>query len=322
MAKKKPLESGLAGATLENRQKIDLVKDFSKDLQSKIIEYAIKRINNGYSEKGVKSYLYNLRNLARNGADLHYPENVKATITKMKVSNRTKDILAGAYGSFLRFLGESWEKPKYVFSEKMPFIPLESEIDQLISGCSKTISTFLKVCKDTGARKGEIANLKWTDVDFQRQIIAINEPEKGSNSRQIKVSLECIKMIDKLLRKRDRIFNINSVERQFFRQRKKVSRKLESERIRRIGFHTLRHWKATTTYHKTLDIRHVQYLLGHKNILNTVRYINIEKTIFQENSDEFHVKVARTMEEARKLLGQGYKHALDIDGVKLLTKRK
>jgi len=47
-------------------------------------------------------------------------------------------------------------------------------------------------------------------------------------------------------------------------------------------------------YHRTKDIMHVKYLLGHRNIRNTLIYLNLEATIFQEGSDEFHIKVAET----------------------------
>ena len=45
----------------------------------------------------------------------------------------------------------------------------------------------------------------------------------------------------------------------------------------RIGFHILRHWKATIEYHKTKDILHVKKLLGRKRVENTEIYIDIEQ---------------------------------------------
>jgi hypothetical protein len=35
-----------------------------------------------------------------------------------------------------------------------------------IAGCSKTVATFLQVLKEIGARRGEIARLEWSGIDF------------------------------------------------------------------------------------------------------------------------------------------------------------
>jgi integrase len=88
----------------------------------------------------------------------------------------------------------------------------------------------------------------------------------------------------------------------FYQQRKRIARKLNNPRILKIGLHTFRHWKGTMEYHKTRDLLHVQAVLGHKDIKSTMVYINIEDALFQSNSGEFHVKTAKTIEEATKLI--------------------
>lgn len=92
--------------------------------------------------------------------------------------------------------------------------------------------------------------------------------------------------------------------------------------LKQTTFHTLRHWKATNEYHKTHDPKHVQALLGHRSSLSTDRYITIEQAIFNDVNDEFHVKVASTIEEATGLLEVGFEYVTDMDGKKLFRKRK
>jgi len=75
-------------------------------------------------------------------------------------------------------------------------------------------------------------------------------------------------------------------------------------------------------YHKTKDILHVKEVLGHKNINNTLIYINLERAVFKTGNDEFHVKVVDTLEEACKLLEVGFGYVTDMDGKKLFRKRK
>jgi len=89
-----------------------------------------------------------------------------------------------------------------------------------------------------------------------------------------------------------------------------------------MTFHTFRHFKATTAYHKTKDIVSVQQRLGHKDIENTMIYIAIEQTLFQKTSDEFTVKVAETEEETVKLLEVGFEYVGNILGVEMFKKRK
>ena len=111
----------------------------------------------------------------------------------------------------------------------------------------------------------------------------------------------------------------------FAEAKKRLAKKLNNPRLLRITFHTFRHWKATVEYHKTKDILHVQELLRHKNIRNTLIYITIEKGLYREQSaDEFHVKVAKNVEEAVKLIEVGFEYVTGNynDGGKIFRKRK
>jgi len=80
--------------------------------------------------------------------------------------------------------------------------------------------------------------------------------------------------------------------------------------------------KGTMEYHKTKDILHVKELLGHKNINNTLIYINLERAVFKTSNDEFTVRAVNTLEEACKLLEVGFEYVTDINGKKLFRKRK
>jgi len=63
-------------------------------------------------------------------------------------------------------------------------------------------------------------------------------------------------------------------------------------------------------------------MLGHKNIKNTLKYIQLEEAIFKENNDEFVCKTAKNVEEAKTLVEVGFAHVCDIEGVTLFKKRK
>jgi len=103
---------------------------------------------------------------------------------------------------------------------------------------------------------------------------------------------------------------------------KRLAYKLGNPRLNRITFHRFRHWKATTLCHKTKDILYVMNFLGHKNIKNTLIYIQLEEALFKRENEEFICKAAKTVEESKKLVETGFDYIRENEGIKLFRKRK
>ena len=93
---------------------------------------------------------------------------------------------------------------------------------------------------------------------------------------------------------------------------------VNNPRLLQITFQTLRHFKATMEYHRTKDILYVMQLLGHRSIKNTLIYTHL---INFEN-DQYICKVASTIEEAKKLIENGFEYVTDVDDMKLFRVRK
>ena len=108
----------------------------------------------------------------------------------------------------------------------------------------------------------------------------------------------------------------------FNRQRKRIASKLKNPRLRKITFHTLRHFKGTMEYHKTKDILHVMQTLGHKNIKNTEIYITVENSLFTPENSEYHATVAHSEQEETKLIEAGFEHVNNRGELALYRKRK
>jgi len=293
------------------------------DNAGKIVSFLWEMKQNGAKDITLKTWSFQLQKLAKH-TDLT-PESVKEYLAKTTDwSDATKKSVVTIYGCFLKYCGITWEPPKYKAPDKLHFIPTEAEIDSLIAGSGKVLSAFLQFLKETGARGGEAANTKWKDVDFERKIVHIT-PEKGSKARILPISNTLIDMLNRLPKNHDeKIFaTFSSLRSNFHDIRKGVIFKLQNPRLKDIHLHTFRHWKATMEYHKTKDILHVQQILGHRNIECTMIYITLEKALFQNTSEDYTSRIARTDEELCELVNAGFEYVTDtMGGAKLFRKRK
>jgi hypothetical protein len=103
-------------------------------IKGKIIDFAWKLKREGYSKSTIFNFGSLLRNLVNKGANLADSESVKDVIARQESwSLSTKRLMVAAYNCFARMNGITWDPPRYKPTGKLPFIPLESEIDALIA---------------------------------------------------------------------------------------------------------------------------------------------------------------------------------------------
>jgi integrase len=255
-----------------------------------ILSFGLWEEKQGYRPATTRCAVEALKSLSRR-VNLFDTDAVKGFLAKAKVSDGRKERLSNDLARFYRFRDIPFDKPRYRNVEKLLFVPLESEVKQLISGMGQKTGTFLELLRETGMRCGEAWNLKWVDFDFERSAVNV-AAEKNSKPRQLKISSRLVAMVNRLPRKsvylfreteQDPIASFHGARRNFEGQRKRLAIKLQNPRLMQIHFHTLRHFKATLEYHKTKDILHVMQLLGHKNIRNTLVYTHLVNW----QSDEF-----------------------------------
>jgi integrase len=293
--------------------------------KGKIVEFAWWMQKQGYAPETILNRGYMLKRLVALGADLANPESVKEILAQQKWTESYKAINVDAYNLFLKWQGLTWEQPRYRITTPMAFIPTEKELDDFIAAATKTKSIFLQGLKDTGCDPGELGALRWIDVNTETRTVTVNFPVKGHNKRVIAVSEQFLRKIGSLPRHSERVFNYRAIRENFFLQRKVIARKLENPRILEISFTTFRHWKGTMEFHKTKDLLHVQRLLGHKKIDNTLIYIDYEKAVYGDtNAEEFTSRVAANTQEACSLIEAGFEYVTGEynDGGKIFRKRK
>jgi integrase len=280
----------------------------------------------GYAPSTLQGSVSGLKGIARH-VDLSNQTDVLDYLRTLDCTASRKERLVTYLARYYDWKHLPFTPPRYKRINKLPYVPLETEIDQLISSMGRKMACFLQVLKETGARPGEAWNLKWIDINPETATLTINEPEKGSNPRQFKISTRLLSMLNTLPKSYFFVFrnpaidclnSMNCWRHYFSRRRRLVAEKLANPRLRMINFKSFRHWKATTEYHRTKDILHVMRLLGHKNIRNTLIYTHL----VQFESDEYVCKVANTLDECTQLVEAGFDFVTDLQGCKLFRKRK
>ncbi|MEM2419862.1 MAG: tyrosine-type recombinase/integrase [Candidatus Bathyarchaeia archaeon] len=224
----------LATAIKESEKRaVGATEQTAAGVKGKILEFAWWMKKQGYADATIEGRVQILKRLVRLGADLWNPESVKDVIARQKWSEGRKFNAIVAYTTFLQMHGLSWQPPRCRRIRKLPFIPLEAEIDQLIAACSRKISAFLQLLKETGMRSGEAWQLKWTDLDLANNTVRVT-PEKGSEPRIFKISNKLAAMLSALPRNSERIFgphSLKTLRRLFQKQRKRIAQKLGNPRL-------------------------------------------------------------------------------------------
>ena len=86
----------------------------------------------GYSENTLGPIGRRLRNLAKH-VNLEEPERVKEFIARADWSNGYKENMVNAYNHYAAFHEYSWKKARYQRAFSIKKLPLESDIDLVIS---------------------------------------------------------------------------------------------------------------------------------------------------------------------------------------------
>lgn len=172
-------------------------------------------------------------------------------------------------------------------------LTLEEE-SKLLSACEhpkrRHLIPLIIALLDTGARKGEMLKLVWSDVDFERRLITF----RALNTKTLQTRR--VAMTERLFRefmrmweesKRDeyaRIFKIvNDVRKTFGAACEEAG--IEVGGLKGISLHSLRHSAAVRLVKGRLPIEIVGRILGHTSPQTTYRYITAnDETLYQAAS--------------------------------------
>ena len=222
-------------------------------------DYAWSLKKQGKAQQTIDGRTSILSTLINRRVNIDDPESVKEYLASSDNSTGRKRNIVHAISSYYEQIGITWKAPQYHRVSKIPWIPQEKQIDQLIAALPGKYKPYLQILKETGMRPGEAWQLKWQDIDLTTKQVRIT-PEKGSHPRVLPISNELIAMLNHLPRNTEYVFQKGKYKHfseGFRRHRKKMSIGLGSPNLDRIQLKTFRHYKGTMEYHKTKDILHV-----------------------------------------------------------------
>lgn len=163
--------------------------------------------------------------------------------------------------------------------------------------------TLIQLAIFTGARRGELCALKFSDIDFEQRKITIEraaykikgqplatKPPKDYETRTVTINDSCIELL-KLL-KAEKIRDAQRLGSQWlggnwvFTQwngemmnpmtpTKQFSKFLSRNGLKHRKFHSLRHTSATLLLYAGVNIKQVQGRLGHGDIETTNKYLHL-----------------------------------------------
>jgi integrase len=143
---------------------------------------------------------------------------------------------------------------------------------------------------NTGIRQGEIINLRWKQIDFEKNNLLITNTEyfetKNKRARIIPLNKEALRIIEARNKDNQFVFTYNTekIKADYLQTRFKKWI-ITSEVNPKLSFHSLRHTFASNLVSKGISIYHVSKLLGHSSVETTQIYANLNNKDLQEAVD-------------------------------------
>ncbi len=181
------------------------------------------------------------------------------------------------------------EVPKFREERQPRYIPPEKdfwEVYNITEGQDKVmLATFLYLA----ARRKEVFNLKWTDIDFENSRVRLWTQKRQGGTKEFDW-LPMISILSELLlnwkkecpvKKSDYVFvcidDYNFCETYYgkpFTARQHFMKRLcDKAGVHHFGFHAIRHLSASILYHKNISTSEIQALLRHKSPTTTNTYL-------------------------------------------------
>lgn len=236
--------------------------------------------------------------------------------TKTKDRNKTKRSFAtvnkdlGRLSTVLTTACNEWEwikeNPMFkvekfkVDNERTRFLTKEEQA-KLLNACKEHSTTpllymLVVLALSTGARRGELLNLKWNDVRFndkEKNVTLYFMKTKNGTNRDVtidKLGYELLKEHSKVRKINTKLIFAGMTGKNIYDLRKQWEKALRIADIEDFRFHDLRHTTASNLAMNGASLRDIAEILGHKTMQMTKRYSHLTKKyttkVLQELNDK------------------------------------
>ncbi len=237
----------------------------------------------GYSQKTIDSYIHHIRKFIESKK---YPKEYLIQLIESHKSDETIRSACFAIKFYLNIIKKDSKDinrllkdlPIVKREKKLPVVLSKEEIKKLISVTTNiNHRLIIQIGYSAGLRISEILNLRWQDIDFDRNIIHLKKA-KGKKDRivmlsqKVKENLLTLNRDDKtyvFITNRGKKYTQRTIQKIIGSAANKASLK------KKITPHTLRHSFATHLLDNGTDIRFIKNLLGHENIKTTLIYTKV-----------------------------------------------
>jgi integrase len=142
-----------------------------------------------------------------------------------------------------------------------------------VAGVELVVGAFSAILGETGLRLSEGLRLKWYDLDVKERILTVSSESKSGKVRHVPLTdfaLEWLQAIPRTVGV-DWVF-LRTRTQPWRDPRGAFTKGTKEAGLEWVGFHGLRHFRASQWVRCGVDLRTVQELLGHATVTTTQRY--------------------------------------------------
>lgn len=160
------------------------------------------------------------------------------------------------------------------------YIETKEVLDKIIEAVEEDWLKFvIRFAVLTGFRAGNIINLKWSDISYDKITIIKKNCRYEDGDIQVKMIFpELRALLDSIPRCSEYVFTRNGKKIPYSTLFYKWSNAIKKAGVNYINFHGLRHTHATWLLQKTNNLKLVSESLGHSSIVMTTRYAHLVKS--------------------------------------------
>jgi len=279
------------------------LRPLSTGLEPNILNLLINLKTRGLSENTLKDISAKLRFLGKH-ANLNNPLEVNKFISNIAASNAYEHNLIKVYGYYVRNNKLEWDRPKYRFERKPIKIPSEENVNLIIEKSSKMYAVIFTVLKETGAMPYELSKVSLSDIDLDKGLLSV-QGFKGHASRTFKLRPNTVAKLKWYVAhygNKAKLFpGSEYLSKAWRRNRNSVAK--QNPILKSIHLYHLRHFFASTFYHRYRDPILLMQMMGHKDLQRVMTYVQL---LANPSDDEWTCKTARTIDECKALIESGF----------------